>query len=174
MNGFSNSQKFKTHFEEQISDEGQNLVLEFFLTFSRFECALKNSIIYASLRRNSVEPNWDLFVSDIRGSFNVEGNVQLSEAVAYLLSNPPKIQQLKDGAILWEDRVFQENEPELNRLCLSIRDVRNNLMHGGKFQGRYEPDISRNYILLKSSVTILNEWLELSEDIKQLFHERIS
>ena len=104
MDTLSNSKKFKAHFEEQLSRYGQDLILEFFLTFSRFECALKNSITYAFARGNRVEPNWDLFASDIESSFQFEDDVLLSEAVSYLLTNPPKRQQLRDGKILWEDR----------------------------------------------------------------------
>ena len=36
------------------------------------------------------------------------------------------------------------------RQGIYIRTVRNNLFHGGKFVGSYEPDISRNYTLINN------------------------
>jgi hypothetical protein len=65
-------------------------------------------------------------------------------------------------------------DSEINKLNLSIRDIRNNLFHGGKFNGNYQEDVSRNYILLKNSIIILDEWLSLNETVKQNFLTPIS
>ena len=76
------TKRFIDKLNQSVTIEGQNLIIEFFITFSRFECALKTSNF-------------------------ANGNN-----------------------------------------ALSIRDVRNNLFHGGKFNGNYQKDVSRNYILL--------------------------
>lgn len=143
------------------------------LTFARFECALKNSLTYVNASNNKVEANWDLFISNIRSSFDPEKNDEIRNAVTYLLTHPPKIQVRHNHALAWQDRHHPDNTPDINRLCQAIRDIRNNLMHGGKFHGHFEPEVSRNFILLNSSLIILNEWIDLSEPVKQLFHEPI-
>ena len=81
---------------------------------------------------------------------------------------------IDDGKLGWRDRTFNPNDPEINKLSLSIRDIRNNLFHGGKFNGNYQADISRNYILLKNAIIILNDWLSLSDQVRHNFLEPIS
>lgn len=149
-----------------ITVEGQALMIEFFITFSRFECALKTSN-FANGSEDKVSANWDAFVSEIKPTFSKEKDPQLQQAVNYIIQNPPKIQMIDGGQLGWRERVFQNTEPEINKLSLSIRDIRNNLFHGGKFNGSYQEDISRNYILLKSSIVILNEWLSLNDNVKR-------
>lgn len=156
-----------------ITSEGQTLILDFFITFSRFECALKTSNFCAG-DADKVSANWDAFIATIRAAFDKNKNTQLDQAVGYLIRNPPRIQMINNGQLGWRDRVFSQNEPEIKKLSLSIRDIRNNLFHGGKFNGNYETDISRNYILLKDSIIILNEWLALSEAVRNNFLEPIS
>ena len=90
-----------------------------------------------------------------------------------MLSNPPKIQSISGSEIVWIDRQFQNNTPEICKLDQHIRDVRNNLFHGGKFNGVFEREISRNFKLLHSALIVLNEWLELDDDVKKLFFESL-
>ena len=163
------SKKFIEKYNQRITEGGRELVAEFFITFSRFECALKATITYANGNHLKVEPNWDSFVASIRDSFDKTKNQELNDAVDFLLNSPPRIQSLNDGYISWRNRVFQNNEREINRLCLHIRDIRNNLFHGGKFNGVYQQDVSRNYKLIDSAMIILNEWLGLSREVQKHF-----
>lgn len=164
---------FKINLDQSISQEGQTLIFDFFIAFSRFEFALKASNF--SIGDNQrVSPNWETFVASINVTFDKNRIPELNEAVEYLLNNPPRIQMLNNGIIDWRNRIFQNKEPEINRLSLSIRDIRNNLFHGGKFNGNYQEEISRNYILLKNAITILDEWLSLSETGKNNYLEPIS
>ncbi len=150
------------------------MVVEFFITFARFECALKSSIEFANGNGDRVEANWGKFASSIRDSFNPHENKELKDAVDYMIQHPPKIQILLDGELKWRDRVFQPNEPQIHKICQHLRDIRNNLFHGGKFQGNYQEDVSRNYILLNNSIIILNEWLNLDSNVKRNFLTPIS
>lgn len=158
---------------ETITVEGQNLMTEFFITFSRFECALKASN-FANGDNDRVTANWDTFIASISKAFNLDKTEELKTAVDYLIQNPPRVQSLDNGKLSWRDRNFQLNAPLINKLSLSIRDVRNNLFHGGKFNGNYQKDISRNFILLKNSIIILNKWLELSDIVRQNYLTPIS
>ena len=163
------SKIFLKRFNQTITVEGQNLITEFFITFSRFECALKESG-FATGNGQHVNPNWDSFTQNISTSFeNSEKNVTVKNAIEYLSNNPPRIQNLENGLLSWRGRIFQNNDPTINKLSLSIRDIRNNLFHGGKFNGNYEEDVSRNFILLKHSIVILNHWLNLNNNVKQNF-----
>lgn len=159
---------FINKLSKTITIEGQTLMLDFFITFSRFECALKASN-FSSGGAGKVSANWDTFIGSIRPTFNKNKNAELSQAVDYLIQNPPRIQMIENGQLGWRDRVFSLNDPEINKLSLSIRDIRNNLFHGGKFNGDYQADISRNYILLKNAIIILNDWLSLNDQVRHNF-----
>lgn len=167
------SKRFIETLNKTITVEGQTLMTEFFITFSRFECALKASN-FANGNQDRVTANWDTFVASIADAFDENKTANLKAAVDYIIQNPPRVQSLDNGQLSWRDRNFQANEPLINKLGLSIRDVRNNLFHGGKFNGNYQADVSRNFILLKNSITILNEWLELSAGVKQNYLEPIA
>jgi hypothetical protein len=161
--------RFIEGFNKKITVEGLNLITEFFIIFSRFEYALKKSNFANYNNNGPVLANWDGFVTSIAPSFNYEKNDELKDAVKYLMQYPPRMQVIDNGQLSWRERVFQTNVPSINKLCLSIRDIRNNLFHGGKFNGRYERDVSRNYLLLKSSITVLNDWLGLNKNVRDEF-----
>jgi hypothetical protein len=165
--------QFLATYEQSFDSDGRKLISDFFITFSRFECALKLSITFANTRNNKVEASWDKFLSTIRVSFNKRKTKELETAVDYVLQKPPKVQTLFEEQITWTERTFVEDVPEINRLGLHIRDVRNNLFHGGKFDGRFIPEVSRNYVLLKSAILILAEWLESEENVKKNFLSHI-
>jgi hypothetical protein len=167
------SKRFIKNLNKTITVEGQTLMTEFFITFSRFEYALKASN-FANGNQDRVTANWESFVASIAAAFNEEKTAGLKAAVEYLVQNPPRVQSLGNGQLSWRSRTFQANEPLINKLGLSIRDVRNNLFHGGKFNGNYQKDVSRNFILLKNSIIILNEWLDLSAAVKQNYLEPIA
>ena len=166
------TKRFLKKLNETITIEGQGLIFEFFITFSRFECALKESDLY-NVHNGKVTANWDTFVASIRVEFNNQRTNEIKNAVDFLIQHPPRVQAIDDTRLVWNDRTFDQNEPLINKLCLSIRDVRNNLFHGGKYQGNYEEDVSRNYKLLNSSVIVLNEWLRISVIVKDNFLEPI-
>ncbi len=78
------SKTFIKRLNTSITVEGQNLINEFFVTFSRFECALK-AAGFASGDNNKVNPNWDTFTASIQESFDNEArNEILNTAIDYL------------------------------------------------------------------------------------------
>lgn len=164
---------FVDYFKGTIKDEGQHLIIDFFIVFSRMECALKT----AGFINNSdgkVQPNWDSYIAEIRHNFDPERTDELKKAVKYLTESPPRIQSISNDLLSWKDREFQAGVPLINKLNISIRDIRNNLFHGGKFNGRYQKDVSRNYILLYHSIIILNEWLILNQKVKENFFNELT
>lgn len=128
------SKTFLEKLNQTITVEEQSLINEFFVTFSRFEYALKASG-FATGNNERVNPNWDAFTASIRDSFENENKSKsIQTAIKYLENNPPKIQTFIDDQLGWRERTFQPNEPLINRISLSIRDVRNNFFQWGTIQ----------------------------------------
>lgn len=163
-----NTTEYFNLFDEGFSQEEKKRLIEFFISFSRFEYALKASG-FVNLQGNRIYANWDLFIASIIDNFIQTKNDNLNSAVNYIIDNPPRIQSLVGGAVMWRDRQLQENEPLINKLRLHISDIRNNLFHGGKFNGSYQAEIARNNELIKSALIILNEWLILHEEVNNNF-----
>ena len=84
----------------------KDLLIEFFLTFSCFEFALKSSGMYKPPGRDDnpntgyrAEPDWDNFARSLQSSFQVNSSPQLAEACDYLLLNPPWREVVADAML---------------------------------------------------------------------------
>ncbi len=74
---------------------------------------------------------------------------------------------IEQGNITWSDSApTQVNDTDL--LLLYVRRVRNNLFHGGKFNGNWFAP-QRSEELLKSSIIVLRRALEMNANVKQAF-----
>ena len=162
---------FISDYEEKISEENRILIANFFIMFSRFEYALKTTT-FARNSNGRVVANWESFVASIRNDFDKEKNANIKSAVDFLLDYPPKTQQLLDNNLCFQDDELQDNVPEINKLDVYIRRIRNNLFHGGKIYGYFDDGL-RNPQLLKFAMIILEEWLELSEGVKNQFLKKL-
>lgn len=158
--------------EELLSILGidKNLVIEFFIFFSRFEYALKKAG-YIDGNSKRVWANWEEFANEIEKFFDAKKNEELEEAVNYLLTNPPRKQILKDGKLSWKDNKQSKKESDTEYLLRLVRTVRNNLFHGGKFPELLTYDHERDEKLLLSSLVLLNKCLELKQNLKNHFFE---
>src|SRR5437868_5254313 len=115
--------------KEALAAELPKLAVDFFIVFSRFECALKRSGEYAVGDEARVSPNWDGFSRDLGSAFLKR---VIAEGIApVLVSKPPKQQVLTAGGLGWRDLGAVKNTTEL---FVAIRRVRNNLAHGAKYQ----------------------------------------
>lgn len=160
--------------EQALEAELPKLATDFFVVFSRFECALKRSGKYAMGDATRVDPNWDGFARDLGPAF-------LKEVVARgiapdLIARPPKKQiKLEEGSLGWRDMGPVNNTADL---FLAIRRARNNLAHGAKYQdgGAGQPDFvegsERDDALLGQSLSVLALALEASPDIYRAFQRR--
>lgn len=165
---------FNNYLSQNMDEEGLKIIDRFFITFSRFEFAMKASIVYARQVGNYLEPNWDVFTNVIQANFNPAKTQELQDAVDYILLHPPKKQSIENGLIVWADRIFVDNISELKKLDSHIRDIRNNLFHGSKFNGNFHPDTSRDIKLLSSALIVLDEWLNLEANVAHLFSQPIN
>jgi hypothetical protein len=149
----------------------KELVTGFSIMFSRLEYCLKRMSEYVIESKNGVEADWDKFAADHQASFNPQRTERLEKAVEYLSKQPPLKQVLKNGVLDWKI-LEKQNLPLFQVLILSIRRVRNNLFHGGKFPSMPVEDPGRDNDLLESSITILQECLFLNSRVQVLFHQQ--
>jgi len=116
--------------EEALAAELPKAAIDFFVVFSRFECALKRSGTYAIGNEDRVDPDWDGFTRDLGPAFLAQ---VIEQGIAPVLVNRPPKKQVKqaDGTLGWKGIAPVKNTADL---FLAIRRVRNNLAHGAKYR----------------------------------------
>jgi hypothetical protein len=162
--------------ETQVNRE---LLLNFFLTFARFEYALKACGFYQRRNLNSLEtpriydakPDWDRFAVSLRSSFQVDRNDQLRQACEYIINSPPNKQIIVNNSVAWETPARPSRESDIEFILRMVRCIRNNLFHGGKHSAEVHEDIERTGQLLNSSLVILKECQILAPDLERIFEE---
>jgi hypothetical protein len=144
------------------ADELDELAFSFFKLFAQYEYALKAMGYGSAGPRGQAEPDWDRFANEV-GALVMEGEAQgLAAAREYILQHPPKRQVWKAGIVEWEPVPNNERSPQI--LFAHIRRVRNNLYHGGKFNGRWiDPD--RSAALLTNALVVLGALTKLSQPL---------
>ena len=139
---------------------------QFFQVFSRMEYALK-----ASGYNNgdgAAEANWKKFALAVASSVNSPSSDEISEAITFLLKEPPKKQFIVSGALEWRDALANTGNTA-DDLFVYIRRVRNNLFHGGKFNGHwFAPDRSEK--LMGASLTVMTWVIELDPNVQAAYH----
>lgn len=131
---------------------------EFFHFFSMFEYALKaNGYRHTNGRGIITAPDWEGFVRDNQELLDLSlEQTPVRKSARYLLDSPPKQQAVnKQGGMEWVDPIMNEKDPDRIKLAKHIRQVRNNLFHGGKFRGNYFETQDRSRELIHHSTVIL-------------------
>lgn len=134
------------------------LTLEFLAIFARFEFALKKSG-YARGDDSQVSPNWDAFANDV-AKLDAAVLAQVLGTCQYLQQHPPKKQVLDNGLLRWVDRQGTSGSA-IGDTLLSVRTVRNNVFHGGKFPDGMITDPLRDEQLIRDCLAVLNALLLL-------------
>ena len=155
---------------EQISID-KDLLLSFFLTFSGFEFALKNTRFKREARHGGAEPDWQAFIETVSPQFNKEENEELLSACRFFIDDPPRRQVIAMGDLAWETQTQRENESEAMFILRMVKSVRNNLFHGGKHNIGLHEDPSRVSRLLQNSIVILNYVAILDHSVSTKFNE---
>lgn len=140
--------------------------VQFFQVFSRMEYALK-----ASGYNNgdgAAEANWKKFALAISPSVNSPPSGEISEFITFLLNEPPKKQFIVSGVFVWRD-IAASTGNTADDLFVYIRRVRNNLFHGGKFNGHwFAPERSEK--LMGASLAIMCWAIELDPNVQAAYH----
>ena len=159
----------------------RELLLEFFLTFSRFEHALKATEFLggrARGRRNDprppvAEPNWDGFARSVRRVFRARHTPELRAACEYLRQVPPWLQVRINGEPGWEADAPPLRRRGIEFILVMVRRVRNNLFHGGKHRMDPHETKERTEQLLRSSLLVLAECLRVSPRVRRAYEEAV-
>lgn len=125
---------------------------KFFREFARTEYALKVAG-YLSGDDREAKPDWARF-ANANGQIVLQSDdLRTQKAVGYLLKAPPMKQVVIGGSLEWSESPIHD-QPDHQRLFVFLRRIRNNLFHGGKFNGRwFQPD--RSGELISHGLTIL-------------------
>lgn len=146
-----------------MTEELDKLAFEFFKLFARYEYALK-VMKYTKTENGPAEANWDKFSNEIGCNIFTIDKDELKVAIKYLFDQPPKKQIVKNGELDWEHVNGSDTSPQA--LFSHIRRVRNNLYHGGKFNGRwFAPERSKE--LISHSLTVLYELKKANRLLKK-------
>lgn len=127
-----------------------------FILFKKF-CILEYKLKKYGFVRGNPRQNpgidWERYVNEVLDE-RLFNQLSSNPLVSQMIEKPPKKQLLNDERkVIWEPQELPEN---LNELLLCVRRVRNNLYHGGKFNGTWF-DENRSSFLLEASIMILTE-----------------
>jgi hypothetical protein len=149
-----------------ISD--RQIVIDFFIVFSRFEYALKRR---GYLRNGKAEPDWRRFSERNAKAFHPNAGNEIREAFDYFMNHPPEKQVVdSDGQLAWASKPLA-GKSDLGKVADAIKRVRNNLFHGGKFPSGPVSDPARASDLLRYSLRSFEAVIELDERVKDAFKD---
>ncbi len=133
-----------------------DLVLDFFVTFARFEYALV-AVGFVTDRRGVAEADWGCFLTFVEylDRADMEPGIQAGHR---LLTKPPK-KLVLDGQIARFREVRRTGQTDIRFLLEGVKRGRNNLFHGGKFLTGPQP-VDRNETVVTDSLRVLRAVLE--------------
>ncbi|MEQ3724349.1 hypothetical protein [Alcanivorax sp.] len=135
----------------ELNADLDSLSSNFFREFSRSEYALKAAGFHNG--EGNAQANWAAFALQVEPYIQNPGDASVSEAIKFILHEPPKKQIIRDGLIQW-DAAEPNHNSQAENLFVYIRRVRNNLFHGGKFNGHwFAPE--RSEALITCSLVVL-------------------
>jgi hypothetical protein len=150
--------------EVAVSDIWQ-LANDFFLEFSRIECSLKGAGFLEGNGDREARADWGKFASEIQGKLEADADAKLTEAIKYIMENPPKMQVVRNNRLDWAT-VEPREKSKTHVLLVYIRRVRNNLFHGGKYNARYS-NRERDDLLIEHSLCVLDGCLRSSLKLRE-------
>jgi hypothetical protein len=131
------------------------LLLRFFMTFARFEYALKASGHVRAGENGAAKANWHA----VEAALGTDDRTAVVAKAGVLLKDPPRRQVLTDGCFDWQTAGSAGGEPQ--NLVTAVKRVRNNLFHGGKFTSVPAYLSPRQVELVTCAGAVLDELLRL-------------
>jgi hypothetical protein len=143
-------------------------ISEFYLTFSRYEFALK-ATGFAKQTDRGAQVDWDKLATSLGDLDNLLGS-RRSE-FEELLDRPPKRLNLLEGNQLkWLDDPPKASWTPTRIFLYRVQAVRNNLMHGSKFIEQESLDPVRETKLLASAVNAISIILDHFPSTRDAFN----
>lgn len=145
------------------------LAFSFFREFARCEYCLK-AVGLLNGSPGKPQADWGTFAAQVIAVFDVPPNTETEGAIQYYLTHPPKKQVVLDGALSWSATLptYQSQAELVLRL---VCRVRNNLFHGGKFNGNwFEPQRSEE--LLRRGLVILGAVVSGHSKVREAYANR--
>jgi hypothetical protein len=136
----------------------RELTVEFLGAFARFEYALKRAG-YVDGDEKRVNADWDEFGRDL-AMLGADVLAPVVGSCPYLVSHPPKKQVLDGGQLVWKAR-GPSGGSAVEEILLSLRTVRNNVFHGGKFPDGPVAEPLRDEQLIGDCLALLYALLSL-------------
>jgi hypothetical protein len=143
-----------------------NLAFEFFRVFARAEYALKASGFNRG--EGPAEADWTRFAKAIEHFIANPPSDDTVRAIDFLLAEPPRKQFIVNGRIEWRE-VVPGTDSKSDKLFQYVRRIRNNLFHGGKFNGHwFAPERSER--LMMAGLVVLRAAVEQLEGVREAYH----
>lgn len=137
--------------------------VQLFACMARFEFALKECGFVSGEEGKRVSPGWADFEA-LAMQTNVLDRLSGSGRAQELLDQPPRRQLRRGNGFIWGDPVPLR---DARTLCGAVRQVRNNLFHGGKAGA--DP---RDDALCDAAVVALTFLLDVDPRVRAAFLER--
>lgn len=137
---------------------------EFFHEFARYEYCLKRVRLTKEFR--AATACWEKYATEVEDVFEYATD-DVKAAISYFKQHPPRKQIIHDGELRWSDQLpDHRNDSEL--ILLLICRVRNNLFHGGKFNGHWF-DPERSEELIRHSLLILRACANFHPRVREAY-----
>lgn len=150
--------------------EDQKRVFRFFALFSRWECALKRYFPKRG-QYGEAQSDWEKFADEVAGGMAGINSPSYEEARAHLLNSPPHRQHFENNQVTWQPNPKRSDETDTRYLLRVVRDVRNNLFHGGKYQDGPVHELARDRRLIDAASAVLEACVDLDARIRIVFDE---
>lgn len=150
-----------------MSAEIDQLAFRFFKLFAQYEYALKAMGFGRATHAGTAEADWDRFANELGVLLLRDLDPKIAAARTYLFEHPPKRQVWTNQGVAWD--AVPNNERSAQILFSHVRRVRNNLYHGGKFNGRWiDPD--RSAELISKSLLLLEVLVKADASLLEAIH----
>jgi hypothetical protein len=156
---------------ESFSEDDRMRLFGFLALFARWECALKSTGYVRTNGLHHALADWNRFATDNEAAIAMLADGDFVAARTFLLASPPKQQVLNNGAVEWRDNPRRPNETDAMYLFRVVKDVRNNLFHGGKFVTGFAPELARDRALVDHATRVLESAASIDQRVLAILEQ---
>lgn len=164
-------EKYMTRF----SAEDLSRILRFAVLYIRAEYAIKR-VFPKKGPFDRVEPNWKEYAQSIDPAVVALRDDSFARARDRLLASAPRQYAFVGNETKWIPNPRRASEQtDAEYLLRVVRDVRNNLFHGGKYPApdNAPEELARDRDLIDAGAGVLEQCLELNAAVKHAFEETV-